>query len=69
MSEPEFNAAQRAHFQRAVEEQLVKYVKAIDLRKWAMQQALDLAAKVGSKDVIDTADKIYRFVIDEPRYE
>ena len=63
MNEPEMNAAQRAAFQRAIEEQLIKYVKQIDLRKWAMQAALDNIPKLTPEaDLIPVAQAIYDFV-------
>lgn len=75
MSEPEFNAAQRAHFQRALEEQLIKYVKTIELKKWSIDKAAALWAaqpvqpkhfhdgsSVEFTDPIALAKEIYEFV-------
>lgn len=42
MDEPNFTGAQKAAFQRAVEEKLIKYVRTIELRKWAVAQALEI---------------------------
>jgi hypothetical protein len=67
MSELNLNAAQQAQVQRALEEQLVKYVRQIELRKWAMQQAIEITKIEITKnravdDVQKLAQAIYNFV-------
>lgn len=72
MVEQNLTAAQQAAFQRAVEEQLVKYVRAIDLRKWAIEKAAAIwiaqqpplkdEAQVTFTDPIALAKGIYDFV-------
>jgi hypothetical protein len=65
MSEPNLNAAQQAQVQRALEEQLFKYVRQIELRKWAIEKAISTNEYHEFLDVIKLAQGIYDFVRSE----
>ena len=76
MDEPNSTGAQKAAFQRAVEEQLIKYVRTIELRKWSVEKAaaiwiaqqpppIESEGKLTYTDPILLAAGIYDFVRSE----
>lgn len=63
MTTPEtLNAAQIKAIEQSVQQQVAAYVKALDLRKWAVEQAVKVCSSIQDNEPMPMAEAIYAFI-------